>query len=83
MLSKEKQGKMRDAMQEFVEGALETDMGECIAVDKENDEEYSHKWRDGEACVCYCDEDDEFQEEFECFFRIRVELVAVQKLPSC
>jgi hypothetical protein len=76
---------MRVAIEQNLVLATETDRGECIAVDDETGEEYSHKWRDGEARVCrevgvYDDQevgvyDDRYVDYI---FRVRVELVSVE-----
>lgn len=78
MLDRKTQDQIRQAMQTGVEETLETLAGECYAVCEETDEEYSHKWRDGEAVVSVCDETNDDPIETEYVYRVRVELVAVE-----
>ena len=78
MLKQEDIERMRAAIQDSVVLAIETDHGECIAVD-ETGKEYGHKWREGETRI-YVEPDDEEEEEIglDYVFAVRVELVAVE-----
>ena len=74
MLDRQQTDAMRRAMQKSVERSLETHGGECIAVDDASGEEYSHKWRSGEASVYH--EEEETGVVY--VFAVRVVLVAVE-----
>ena len=77
MLTRKESDRMLAVMQKSVEQSLETHGGECIAVDDQTGDEYSHKWRSGEARY-YADPTDDEEEGVEYVFAVRVVLVAVE-----
>jgi predicted ATP-dependent Lon-type protease len=84
LLNRETYTRLHKAIQRSTIKALETLHGECIAVDDETGEEWSHKWRNGETRIYIEPDEDEgpsqniVEESVECIFAIRVELVAVE-----
>lgn len=78
MLSRPEIERMRAAIETNLRHAIETERGECIAVDDDTGEEWGHKWRGGETRV-YAEPDEEADEPgVDYVFAVRVELVAVE-----
>lgn len=75
LLSRKDVERMRAAIEQNLVQAVETDRGECIAVDDETGKEWGHKWRGGETRV-YVEPEDGLGVDY--VFVVRVVLVAVE-----
>lgn len=77
MLQRQDVERMRKAIESNLHNAIETERGECIAVDNETNKEWGFKWRDGEARV-YVEPEDGTEPSVDYVFTVQVVLVAVE-----
>jgi hypothetical protein len=75
MQDRETTERMRAAIETNLRQAIETERGECIAVDDETGEEWGHKWRGGETRVYVEGE----EEGVEYVLGVQVVLLAVER----
>jgi hypothetical protein len=78
MLQRQDVERIRKAIEKNLLNAIETERGECIAVDDETNEEWGFKWREGEARIYVEPDDDTEDPDLDYVFAVQVVLVAVE-----